>query len=117
MNFLITQTELYAHFMARKLTGETESVKNDILGKLDEDKPQNQLEVEGRVLVDVAVDDYGKCDLERSVLLDDYGKCDLERSVLVDDFGKCDLERSVLVDHFGKSDLVGRMQVDMAVAV
>ena len=35
----------------------------------------------------------------------------------MDDFGKCDLERSVLVDHFGKSDLVGRMQVDMAVAV
>lgn len=58
LNFLITQTELYAHFMARKLTGETESAKNDILGKLDEDKSQNQLEVEGRVLVDVAVDDY-----------------------------------------------------------
>lgn len=72
LNFLITQTELYAHFMARKLTGETESVKNDILGKLDEDKPQNQLEVEGRVLVDVAVDDYGKCDQERSVLVDDF---------------------------------------------
>lgn len=58
LNFLITQTELYAHFMARKLTGESESAKNDILGKLDEDKPQNQLEVEGRVLVDVAADDY-----------------------------------------------------------
>lgn len=57
---MITQTELYAHFMARKLTGESESAKNDILGKLDEDKPQNQLEVEGRVLVDVAADDYGK---------------------------------------------------------
>lgn len=45
--------------MARKLTGESESMKNNILGKLDEDKSQNQLEVEGRVLVDVAVDDYG----------------------------------------------------------
>lgn len=46
--------------MVRKLIGEFEFVKNDIFGKFDEDKLQNQLEVEGRVLVDVVADDYGK---------------------------------------------------------
>ena len=36
LNFLITQTELYAHFMARKMTGETNSDKQAILRRLEE---------------------------------------------------------------------------------
>ncbi|CAL1526196.1 unnamed protein product [Lymnaea stagnalis] len=36
LNFLITQTELYAHFMARKITGEGNEHKEKILSHLDE---------------------------------------------------------------------------------
>ena len=57
LNFLITQTELYAHFMARKLTGATEETKQKILNQLVEIKAPP--EVEGRVLGDVIPDDYG----------------------------------------------------------
>ncbi|KAJ8308012.1 LOW QUALITY PROTEIN: hypothetical protein KUTeg_012886 [Tegillarca granosa] len=58
LNFLITQTELYAHFMARKMTGENEETRDKILSHLDENKPQKQFEVQGGVLTDVAGDDY-----------------------------------------------------------
>jgi len=43
LNFLITQTELYAHFMARKLTGSTDAERDAILQHFDEPallKPQ-----------------------------------------------------------------------------
>lgn len=59
LNFLITQTELYAHFMARKMTGEGEVRKDKILRQLDEARPQKDIEVDGGVLVDIASDDYG----------------------------------------------------------
>ncbi|XP_071081185.1 chromatin-remodeling ATPase INO80-like [Haliotis cracherodii] len=36
LNFLITQTELYAHFMARKLIGDSEAAKEKILNQLDD---------------------------------------------------------------------------------
>ncbi|KAG8224533.1 hypothetical protein J437_LFUL004224, partial [Ladona fulva] len=47
LNFLITQTELYAHFMSRKLGGEGSSAvamerHNRILSQLDEPGPKNQ---------------------------------------------------------------------------
>ena len=38
LNFLITQTELYAHFMARKITGASEKDRDTILGRLEEKK-------------------------------------------------------------------------------
>ena len=38
LNFLITQTELYAHFMANKVSGESSKASN-ILGQLDEKQP------------------------------------------------------------------------------
>ena len=38
LNFLITQTELYAHFMANKVSGESSKASN-ILGQLDERQP------------------------------------------------------------------------------
>ncbi|KAK3093780.1 hypothetical protein FSP39_020132, partial [Pinctada imbricata] len=58
LNFLITQTELYAHFMARKLTGANEESKQKILRQLEEPKSQEQVEIEGRMLVDVVADEY-----------------------------------------------------------
>lgn len=57
LNFLITQTELYAHFMARKITGENETTKDKILRKLEEPKEERQ---SSGYLVDTAVDDYGE---------------------------------------------------------
>lgn len=62
LNFLITQTELYAHFMARKMTGETDARRDSILSQLyDGNSPgMPHRKVDGGVLVDVAEDDYSK---------------------------------------------------------
>ena len=54
LNFLITQTELFAHFMARKSTGEKST--EDILSLLD-DKPLELPPVSSAVNVE---DDYGE---------------------------------------------------------
>lgn len=51
LNFLITQTELYAHFMAKKITGAHEEEKDKILNRLDE---KEELQLHSSVL-----DDYG----------------------------------------------------------
>lgn len=51
LNFLITQTELYAHFMAKKITGATEEDKTQILNRMDEK--------EGLKLHNAVLDDYG----------------------------------------------------------
>ena len=61
LNFLITQTELYAHFMARKITGATDADKERILNRLSEENTNSkkQREVKGGVLLDEAGDDYG----------------------------------------------------------
>ncbi|XP_033112932.1 chromatin-remodeling ATPase INO80-like [Anneissia japonica] len=58
LNFLITQTELYAHFMSRKLTGETDRHCEKILSKLEDNTPMREVQVDGGVLVDVEGDDY-----------------------------------------------------------
>lgn len=45
LNFLITQTELYAHFMSRKRTGdEQDASTQDILGKLDHVRDPNDVD-------------------------------------------------------------------------
>jgi len=59
LNFLITQTELYAHFMARKLTGGTTADRDNILGRLDENKSAKRQLADGRVAGVLADDDYG----------------------------------------------------------
>jgi len=59
LNFLITQTELYAHFMSKKITGDSDMTRDQILRHLDEDIPQKQLNVDGGTLTDIAADDYG----------------------------------------------------------
>lgn len=51
MNFLITQTELYAHFMASKMSGSSNTDKSTILSRL-EDK-------DGLKLHNNSLDDYG----------------------------------------------------------
>lgn len=51
LNFLITQTELYAHFMAKKITGASEEDKAQILNRMDER--------EGLKLHNAVLDDYG----------------------------------------------------------
>ncbi|KAJ8045776.1 Chromatin-remodeling ATPase INO80 [Holothuria leucospilota] len=59
LNYLITQTELYAHFMSRKLTGEGEEEKKRILSRLEEPAlNRREVAVKGGVLVDVEGDDY-----------------------------------------------------------
>lgn len=68
LNFLITQTELYAHFMARKMTGETEATKERILRQLEEEKSQKHLKVEGGMLVDVEEDDYDSFEMKNLAL-------------------------------------------------
>ncbi|CAH3198839.1 unnamed protein product, partial [Porites evermanni] len=55
LNFLITQTELYAHFMSKKLKGaQADEGTQDILRKLDEPSAkQNVKTVQGGVLIDM----------------------------------------------------------------
>lgn len=56
LNFLITQTELYAHFIGKKLTGEADQ-SDKILQKL-EDKPL-QREIQPGVVINLeAPEDY-----------------------------------------------------------
>lgn len=59
LNFLITQTELYAHFMARKLTGGTDADRDAILSSLDEDKLMSRHEVDSSKLPNDEDDAYG----------------------------------------------------------
>ena len=67
LNFLITQTELYAHFMARKLTGATDAERDAILQHFDEPvKPQSTT---GGIVRPVLDDDYGMFSLELLLVL------------------------------------------------
>ncbi|XP_070179265.1 chromatin-remodeling ATPase INO80-like [Littorina saxatilis] len=67
LNFLITQTELYAHFMARKLTGDTDARREAILNQLNDKTvtSQGQRQVDGGVLVDDTVDNYDPDEMKR----------------------------------------------------
>ncbi|XP_011490367.1 DNA helicase INO80 isoform X2 [Oryzias latipes] len=61
LNFLITQTELYAHFMSGKASmggagGDT--AQEEILRKLEENAAQRQIEIGGGVMVNVVREDY-----------------------------------------------------------
>ncbi len=58
LNFLITQTELYAHFMARKITGETDADRDQILNRLSEESPQKQRQIKGGLVTDIAGENY-----------------------------------------------------------
>ncbi|KAL0963095.1 hypothetical protein UPYG_G00349630 [Umbra pygmaea] len=58
LNFLITQTELYAHFMGGKGPGENDG-QEQILRKLDDASCEKQIDIGGGVMVDVGQEDYG----------------------------------------------------------
>lgn len=60
LNFLITQTELYAHFMGGKHKGVGgDSAQDEILRKLDESAAQRQINIGGGVMVNVGHEEYG----------------------------------------------------------
>ncbi|MCI4389727.1 hypothetical protein PGIGA_G00101860 [Pangasianodon gigas] len=59
LNFLITQTELYAHFMGGKHKGAGgDSAQDEILRKLDESAAQRQISIGGGVMVNMGHEEY-----------------------------------------------------------
>nr|XP_032821163.1 chromatin-remodeling ATPase INO80 [Petromyzon marinus]XP_032821164.1 chromatin-remodeling ATPase INO80 [Petromyzon marinus] len=56
LNFLITQTELYAHFVGGKTTMDME--QDEILRKLEDSTPSRPIQLPGGVTLDPAHDDY-----------------------------------------------------------
>lgn len=62
LNFLITQTELYAHFMSGKanIAGvEGDPAQEEILRKLEDNSAQRQIDIGGGVMVNAGQEDYG----------------------------------------------------------
>ncbi|XP_055041517.2 chromatin-remodeling ATPase INO80 [Misgurnus anguillicaudatus] len=57
LNFLITQTELYAHFMGGKQNA-ADSTQDEILRKLEDNSGQRQIDIGGGVMVNVGPEDY-----------------------------------------------------------
>ncbi|XP_061560780.1 chromatin-remodeling ATPase INO80 isoform X2 [Phycodurus eques] len=59
LNFLITQTELYAHFMSGKASaGSPGGDEEEILKKLDDTGARRQIDIGGGVMVNVGQEDY-----------------------------------------------------------
>lgn len=62
LNFLITQTELYAHFMSGKASmagPEGDTAQEEILRKLDDTSTQRQIDIGGGLMVNTGQEDYG----------------------------------------------------------
>lgn len=60
LNFLITQTELYAHFIGSKQNAGGPSTQEEILKKLEDKSSQRQIDIGGGVIVNMGQEDYGK---------------------------------------------------------
>ncbi|RMC00359.1 hypothetical protein DUI87_22967 [Hirundo rustica rustica] len=58
LNFLITQTELYAHFMSRKRDIGHDGIQEEILRKLEDSSTQRQIDIGGGVVVNITQEDY-----------------------------------------------------------
>ncbi|KAM4662827.1 chromatin-remodeling ATPase INO80 isoform 2-T2 [Discoglossus pictus] len=58
LNFLITQTELYAHFVSRKRESGPDGIQEEILRKLEDGSSQRQVGVGGGVYLNIAHEDY-----------------------------------------------------------
>ncbi|KAL8169414.1 UNVERIFIED_CONTAM: putative DNA helicase ino80, partial [Gekko kuhli] len=58
LNFLITQTELYAHFMSRKRDMGHDGIQEEILRKLEDSSIQRQIDIGGGVVVNITQEDY-----------------------------------------------------------
>lgn len=66
LNFLITQTELYAHFMSGKANiggVEGDPAQEEILRKLEDNSAQRQIDIGGGVMVNAGQEDYGTTQL------------------------------------------------------
>ena len=59
LNFLITQTELYAHFMGGKNNAGADGMQEEILSKLEDSSTHRQIDIGGGVMVNVGQEDYG----------------------------------------------------------
>lgn len=62
LNFLITQTELYAHFMSGKASmvgPDGDTAQEEILRKLDDTTTQRQIDIGGGLMVNTGQEDYG----------------------------------------------------------
>lgn len=62
LNFLITQTELYAHFMSGKASvagPEGDTAQEEILRKLDDGGTHRQIDIGGGLMVNAGQEDYG----------------------------------------------------------
>lgn len=62
LNFLITQTELYAHFMSGKASPGLpggDAAQEEILRKLEDTAAQRQIDIGGGVMVNMGQEDYG----------------------------------------------------------
>lgn len=62
LNFLITQTELYAHFMSGKASmagPEGDTAQEEILRKLDDTSTQRQIDIGGGLMANTGQEDYG----------------------------------------------------------
>lgn len=72
LNFLITQTELYAHFMSGKASvgaPGADAAQEEILRKLEDTAAQRQIDIGGGVMVNMGQEDYGMNDsIEFNVL-------------------------------------------------
>lgn len=71
LNFLITQTELYAHFMSGKASvggPEGDSAQEEILRKLEDTAAQRQIDIGGGVMVNMGQEDYGTNGSSRDLL-------------------------------------------------
>lgn len=70
LNFLITQTELYAHFIGSKQNAAGgPSTQEEILKKLEDRSSQRQIDIGGGVIVNMGQEDYGKRSSPLTVLL------------------------------------------------
>uniref|UniRef100_A0A6I8NFH5 Chromatin-remodeling ATPase INO80 n=1 Tax=Ornithorhynchus anatinus TaxID=9258 RepID=A0A6I8NFH5_ORNAN len=58
LNFLITQTELYAHFMSRKRAAGPDGLQDEILRQLEDSSAQRQIDIGGGVVVNITQEDY-----------------------------------------------------------
>ncbi|XP_014805636.1 PREDICTED: DNA helicase INO80-like [Calidris pugnax] len=58
LNFLITQTELYAHFMSRKRDIGHDGIQEEILRKLEDSSTQRQIDIGGGVVVNITQEVY-----------------------------------------------------------
>ncbi|XP_023668681.2 chromatin-remodeling ATPase INO80 isoform X1 [Paramormyrops kingsleyae] len=58
LNFLITQTELYAHFMGGKHRAGADAATEEILKKLEDNSAHRQIDIGGGVIVNVSQEEY-----------------------------------------------------------